>query len=52
MDPVSANSVRTPDLEYMENFKTPKRTLVNDRIIVYPDLGLGAVLAQNGHPIC
>lgn len=57
--------VNTSDPEYIESFELLKRMLINDPILKYPDFNkkftiatdasnfaLGAVLSQDGHPIC
>lgn len=57
--------MNTNDEEYIDSFKTLKQLLTHDPILQYPDFNkqfvlqtdasnfaLGAILSQNGHPIC
>ncbi|GBP97604.1 Retrovirus-related Pol polyprotein from transposon 297 [Eumeta japonica] len=57
--------VEFKNLEYIESFESLKRLLTNSPVLAYPDFNqkfvlqtdaskfaLGAVLSQNGHPIC
>lgn len=57
--------VNVNDQEYFDSFRTLKQLLTNDPISKYPDfkkqfvlqtdasnVALGAILSQEGHPLC